>query len=227
MVVVADGIENTVEIILSAYEPTEGFSCKLFAFGTERASSFPSSGRIVFTYSKEESDNVSTSGEYGTLLIYGEGGDIRAKSVPQFKRVKFKYPTEMNLQQTINVSIPMKMEMKDEGGGGSGDMSGYVTDKELESSISRAIEEAKQYADEKVEEIVVSDITEQQIPVKNPDGSDKTISIKEAVQEVVNLQETVDSAMEEHLMGKTKDEDGDGNPDGDTVYLYTKNHIPE
>lgn len=57
--------------------------------------------------------------------------------------------------------------------------------------------------------------------VVDGEGRAVEMTVQEAVQQVVDNSKAIEEAVESHLHGKVQDEDGDGQPDDETLYLNT------
>ena len=221
MINLIEGQSNTVWVKIESAINLSGFQLVLAANGVLRTISTIQEKTYSFEYSAAEVANTSTSGTYGTLLIT-DGTKEYLKFLPLFVRVPESESYKAIGHQTIYLTIATTFESSmasDSGssGSGSGGSSDYVTQAQLQGAVVAS----NKYTDDKVENIQSETITETPITIVNPTGETVEMTIQQAVQEVVNVQTQVETAMETHLQGGVVDEDSDGQPDDETLYLTT------
>lgn len=209
MIKLAKGRDNSVLLKVSAAESLESFSANLMICGAvkkiERLSE--SGNKIVFTSSEIDTASAVIGDEhFGTLLISDSGGTCRLKAQPQVNIVDVGECAIPASDQLICCSLPTKMVIApDRGtgdGGGSQDLSNYVT----KTGLDNAKAEAKQYTDSKVETIATQ-VDEQGEAVQKTAG------------DLEEVKETVSEIAARYMSAEVKDEDNDGKPDAETLYI--------
>ena len=214
MITFTKGQENVVGLEISAVEPLDGFSASLAVGGIVKTTAALSGAKGFFTFSAAESDLITTDlkGEFGTLLIFDPDGEIRLTAQPSFRLGD----TVMMLRdRTICVSLPYKVSTASSGS--SGDLSNYVTKKDL----STATAATKKYTDDKLADIGETIIAEQQIGVVDSEGHEQQMTVQEAMQNVLNVQNAVEQIMDGNVTIEVKDEDHDLQPDEETLHIIT------
>lgn len=216
MITLVIGQSNKVGLKVSAPEGLSGFSATLSACGTVKTAVTNDKGDASFVYSAADVAKVTTDkqGEYGTLIITDATGTTRIKALPCFMAVE-EDNQSTDKDRTIFVSVPKKVNTPSGGGGSSVDPSVYATKQEL----SNAKEENKQYTDEKISDIGTTIISEQAVTVTGEDGQEQQMTVQQAMQNVVNMQSQVTQVVEHNVSWEVKDEDEDGQPDGEILYL--------
>ena len=216
MITLVIGQVNKVGLKVSAPEWLSGFSATLSACGTVKTAVTNDNGDASFVYSAADVARVTTDkqGEYGTLIIKDATGATRIKSLPCFMAVGEDYHST-DKDRTIFVPVPKNVNTPSSGGGGSVDPSVYATKQEL----SAAKEENKQYTDDKISDIGTTIISEQSVTVTGEDGQEQQMTLQQAMQNVVNIQSQVTKVVEHNVSWEVKDEDEDGQPDGEILYL--------
>lgn len=218
MITLVIGQSNRVGLKVSAPEGLAGFSASLAACGTIKTAVTNENGEATFLFSAANVANVTTDrqGEYGTLTIADVDGIVRIKALPCFVAVDDgKGITDKD--RTIFVSVPKKVNTPSGGGGGAIDLSSYATKQDLTDAKT----ENKQYTDEKITDIGTTIISEQSVTVTGEDGQEQTMTVQQAMQNVVNMQSQVSQVVEHNVSWEVKDEDEDGQPDGEILYLTT------
>ena len=200
---------------INAVENLDGFSATLYACGTQCYIPNLGVGAPKFAFSATDVSTVTEDllGEYGTLSVYDNSGDVRLQARLHFRVIDMGGLETQQSDRTICISLPRKYEVPDGGSGGL-DPSKYATKEDLNGSI----EESKTYTDDKIAGIGEVVITEQEIKVKGPDGLEKTMTVKEAVQSMVDMQDAIDHS----VSWEVKDEDEDGQPDEEILYFHKK-----
>jgi hypothetical protein len=214
MVMLRENQTNTVKICVDASIDVAGFSLVLAACGVIRTIADISAATLSVSYSAEEVARISSSVTYGTLIVYDAEGAEYMEVLPRFRRTAADCVGE----QTIYLTIASTKEI-DGGSGGDTPSGDYVTPQQLNQAINRASQAANRYTDEAVEGIETTIIQEQPVHVVDGEGQPISMTVQEAVQQIVNNSEAIEDASESHLHGKVKDEDGDGQPDDETLYL--------
>lgn len=216
MITLVIGQVNKVGLKVSAPEGLSGFSATLSACGTVKTAVTNDNGDASFVYSAADVARVTTDkqGEYGTLIITDATGATRIKALPCFIAAE-EDTHSTDKDRTIFVSVPKKVNTPSSGGGGSVDPSVYATKQELRA----AKEENKQYTDGKISDIGTTIISEQSVTVTGEDGQEQQMTVKQAMQNVVNMQSQVTQVVEHNVSWEVKDEDEDGQPDGEILYL--------
>ena len=217
MIILEEGKQNSIWIKVNASIDISGFSLVLAACGTMKTISDLTAKNLKVEFTEQEVAKTSEDGTYGTLIVYDGDGKEYITVVPLFKRVPESEANKTIGFQTIYLTIASTKEASSGSSGGDtptpiGD---YVTKDELNSAISGA----KKYTDDSIDGIETTIINEQPVEVLDKDGNPMTITVQEAVQQVVDQQTTIEQAMESHLHGEIKDEDHDGQPDQETLYL--------
>lgn len=217
MILLALGKDNKVGVKVSAPNGLSGFSISLFACGTKNSGITNDRGEVTFVFSADEVANVTRAqvGEYGTLTITDADGTLRLMAVPCFRAVENAISTT-DRDRTLFLAVPKKVNMPS-GGGGDIDLSAYATKKDLKQSSA----ENKQYTDDKISDIGETIISEQMVTVSGEDGKPQQITVQQAVQNVVNMQTQVTNLVDHNVTWEVKDEDEDGQPDGEALYFYT------
>ena len=217
MITLEIGESNKVGLKVSAPESLSGFSASLSACGTIKTAVTNDKGEACFVFSAGDVARVTIDrqGEYGTLTITDSDGTVRIKALPCFRAVEAD-SASTDKDRTIFVAVPKKVNTPSGGGGGSPiDLSAYATKHDL----SEANTENKQYTDEKITEIGATIISEQSVTVTGEDGHEQTMTVQQAIQNVVNMQTQVSQVVEHNVSWEVKDEDKDGQPDGEILYL--------
>lgn len=219
MIRLALGKNNRVGVRVSAPEMLSGFSVSLSACGTEKSSITNDKGYAWIDFSKDEVATVTTdmAGEYVTLTITDGSGVLRLKAMPCFRAIEDN-GTITDKDRTIFVAVPKKINTPSSGSSGDTDLSSYATKQDLANSSN----ENKKYTDEKVSDIGDTIISEQQVTVAGEDGKPQQITVKQAVQNVVDMQTQVTHVLEHHVSWEVKDEDEDGQPDGEILYINSE-----
>lgn len=217
MITLSKGKTNSVGLKVSAAESLSSFAASLAACGTYKTVVTDEKGEAVFVFSASQVESVTTDfkGEYGTLTITDEDGEVRIKALPCFRLVENDSGIT-DKDRTIYVSLPKKVKTATGGGGGGDiDLSAYATKKELNNAKA----ETKAYTDDKISDIGETIISEQQITVTGEDGAEQQMTVQDAVQSLVNMQTSVSQIVEHNVSWEVKDEDEDGQPDGEILYL--------
>lgn len=218
MITLSRGKTNRVGLKVSAVESLANFTASIAACGTYKTVVTDDRGEAVFVFSASEVESVTSAleGEYGTLTITDGDGEERIKAIPCFRLMENDIGIT-DRDRTIFVSLPKKVKTATAGGGGGGDidLSAYATKKELNNVKT----ETKSYTDEKVSHIGDTIISEQQITVTGEDGTEQRMTVQDAVQGLVKMQTSVSQIVEHNVSWEVKDEDEDGQPDGEILYL--------
>lgn len=216
MITLSKGKINRVWLKVSAAESLSSFAASLAACGTYKTVVTDDKGEAVFVFSASQVESVTTDfkGEYGTLTITDEDGEVRIKALPCFRLIEDDSGIT-DKDRTIFVSLPKKVKTATGGGGGDIDLSAYATKKELNNAKA----ETKAYTDDKISDIGETIISEQQITVTGEDGAEQQMTVQDAVQSLVNMQTSVSQIVEHNVSWEVKDEDEDGQPDGEILYL--------
>lgn len=223
MIILEEGKENTITIKVNASMDIAGFSLVLAACGILKTISDITAKNLKVVYSAADVAKTSPNGTYGTLIVYDANGKEYMKYLPLFARVKKVSGDETKDSQTINITIVDTKEVSksSEGGDMPTPIGEYVTPAQLNQAINAAKTEANEYTDTALDEMETAIIQDQPVEVIDKDGEPMTITVKEAIQQVVEQQTTIEQAMESHIHGGVKDEDHDGQPDNETLYLNT------
>lgn len=216
MILLALGKDNKVGVKVSATDGLSGFSISLFACGTKKSGITNDQGEVSFVFSADEVVNVTRDhvGDYGTLIITDAEGTQRLKAIPCFRAVEDAFSTT-DRDRTLFLTVTEPMNMPS-GGGGDIDLSAYATKKDLKQSS----DENKQYTDDKISDIGETIISEQLVTVHGEDGAQRQITVQQAVQDVVDMQTQVTGLVRNNVSWEVKDEDEDGQPDGEALYFY-------
>lgn len=215
MIILEEGKQNSIWIKVNASIDISGFSLVLAACGTMKTISDLTAKNLKVEFTEQEVAKTSEDGTYGTLIVYDGDGKEYITIVPLFKRVPASEASKTIGFQTIYLTIASTKEASSGSSGGDTPTGDYVTKDELNSAISRA----KKYTDDSIDDIETTIINEQPVEVLDKDGNPMTITVQETAQQVVDQQTTIERAMETHLHGEVKDEDHDGQPDQETLYL--------
>ena len=203
MVKLVENRANTVEIRINAAIDISGFSIVLAACGVLKSKNNLTIDGWKVEYTAEQAEQTSKNGTYGTLIVYDNKGNQYLKYLPFFVLIP-----ESNADSAIgNQVIRLTIASTKEASKGS-DSGGGVTMDEVNEAINDAISDIGQTI-----------ISTEEVTVETTSGEPVTMTVKESVQQVVQ-------AMETHLIGSVKDEDEDGQPDGEILYLDTeKNNL--
>lgn len=219
MIPLVEGMQNTIKVQVETSVDIEGFTAVLAACGVLKTISDLTVEGIKIDFSAEEVASANETGTFGTFQVYDADGNLYMEFLPVFKLIpNDKAPLAIG-NQTLYITIAstkVPEDLSDSGGGGGGDMSKYATKKE----VSNALQEANQYTDDQISDIGDVIITTQPVPVQDAEGHPTTMTVQEAVQNVVNVQSAVDHASKTYLTGSVVDEDGDGQPDNETLYFH-------
>ena len=216
MIVLQSNNTNTVRIKVNASIDVHGFSLVLAACGTLKTITDITDKNLSISFTAEEVSKTSETGTYGELIVYDGDGKEYIKLLPLFKRVPQSVGYETIGNQMILLTISStKWTSGDSSGGDTPTPAGdYVTPAQMSAAINSVKTENKQYTDEAVSEIETTIIENQPVQVVDSDGQKVEMTVQEAVQQIVQAQET-------HLHGGVKDEDEDGQPDDEMLYLNT------
>lgn len=207
---------NRIMIKLESKEDVTGFTLELVAFGQSKSATIGAEMQIPFTFESSEILGSIGDKKLGSLVLSDTIGQIRKKV-----RLELKIVTPLSSDGTIvNTEfiflVPSESTYVDSGGGGdSPDLSAYATKKDL----STAVNVCKQYTDNEVDGIITETVTEFPIPIKTPEGSPTTITVQESAQQVSNMNGQIKTMMDSYLVGSVVDEDGDYQPDDETLYF--------
>lgn len=215
MILLTKGRENVVALEISAVESLEGFYASLAVGGIVKTENIVSGDRCFFTFSPSETGSITSDlkGEFGTVLIFDSNGEIRLSAQPGFRTCESNVTLR---DRTICVSLPYKMTAAS-GGGESGDMPNYVTKKDLENATAAT----KKYTDDKVSDIGETIVSEQRVVVVDSEGNEHQMTVQEAMQNVVNVQNVMEHIVEDNVTIDIKDEDHDLQPDEETLHIKT------
>ena len=220
MIRVVAAQENNITVCVASSIDTDGFSAQISFSGVDKTLSEIYDGKEYgLTFSAEEVAQFVDTPTYGTIIVLDSDGNEYQKSLVKIEVVPEEEWFKAIDYSTIAITLAANWVGNVEEGGGGGDMSNYVTKSQLRESNA----DNKRYTDEKVGDVVVEALERQTVTVKDQDGHDVSMTVKDSVQNSVTIKGTVDNLVETSLKGKIKDEDDDGMPDDDTIYLYTGN----
>lgn len=209
MIKLAKGRDNSVMLKVSVAESLESFSANLMICGTvKKIEGLSESGDKIFFTSSEIDATLAVIGEehYGVLLISDSGGTCRLKAQPQVMIVDVGDSAIPASDQLICCSLPDKMviapERGESYGGDTPDLSNYVT----KTGLNNAKAEVKQYTDSKVGTIATQ-VDKQGEAVQKTAG------------DLEEVKETVSEIAARYMSAEVKDEDNDGKPDAETLYI--------
>lgn len=224
MIILVEGLENTIWLKVNASIDISGFSCGLAACGTYKTIPDISKEGLKFVFSASEVSETTRKGIFGTLSIYDSDGKEYLKVMPLFRSV----PKAEDYKAIGFDTIYMTVSNNDTGGTGGDtptppEPGDYVTHSELTAAMgtakSEAITTANKYTDDSISGIETTIIEEQPVNVLDSEGNPTSMTVQAAVQSLVLLQAEMQEAMETHVTTSVKDEDGDGKPDGEVLYL--------
>lgn len=212
MVLLRENQTNTVRICVDASIDVAGFSLKLAACGVVRTIADISLGNLSISYSAEEVAKTSRAGVLGMLIVYDAQGQEYMKAAPEFRRTSANFVGD----QTIYLTIVSNREAGGGSSGGDTPSGDYVTPQQLNKAINTASQAAKKYTDEAVGSIETTIIQEQPVQIVDGEGHPMSMTVQEAVQQIVENKSSIESKMS----GEIKDENHDGQPDDETLYLF-------
>ena len=195
---------NTIKVEINSGIRLEGFSAVLTACGVTKTISDLTKKELKYEYSAEESNKGGT-GVLGELIIKDSEGKVHYKMSPQFKTIPPQESYKAIGTQLLSLTIaPIFEESAGGGGGGGGDVTKEWVDKEIQDAIS---------------DIGQTIIQDEEVTVTDPEGQQVTMTVKDSLETVLDLQNQVEN--NKHVRTEIKDEDQDGKPDGEVLYFKT------
>ena len=211
MVVLTKGKESSVTVLVESSINLTGFSAVLTVGTVTKTISQLKVGRTKILFSSGETAGMKLGNSYGNFIVKDGNGNQHMAVYPVFQ----VSGTEPRYPQTLDITVVGRFKSVSSGGSGGG-----VTEEELYEAIT----DVKKYADDKISDIGTTIIETQPVTVEVPGEEPVTMTVQEAVANIIKMNDYVEQAEETHLQGGIIDKDGDGQPDDDTLYFNTGKH---
>lgn len=212
MITLVRGKTNKIGLVVNSSVDISGFSAVLAACPTLKSISDITGSNLFFEFSSEDLSAVPTNPFGGTLIVCDAEGKTYLEFAICFRVVSSNVNSDVVSNQTLYLTI---VSTRGTDGGSTPTPSGdYVTRGELTS----AVHGCNNYTDEKISDIGGVIISTEKIEVQTPDGPTK-ITLQEAAQQVADMQADIEEGKTTHTVAHVEDEDYDGQPDGEVLYL--------
>jgi hypothetical protein len=216
MITLVLGKSNKIGLKVRASVDITGYSAVFAACSSLKTIADITGKDLAFEFESGDFTETTKKPFLGTLMTCDAEGKEYLEFAPECQVVDEDSPEAIIGEQTFYLTIASTREAGE--GGGGGDLSDYVT----KAQLAVAIKGTKDYTDEQIENIGEVIIENEQIEVTTPTGTE-TMTVKEAVQQVANMQAEIAEAQATHTIAHVEDEDHDGQPDGGILYLNPSN----
>lgn len=215
MIYLVEGQKNTVWLEVESSIDINGFQAVLAICGKISTATDLTAKSIRFDFTPEEVATTSRDGTYGMLVVYDVTYKEYIKFRPQFKLVSESEAHQAIGRQTIYLTVSSTFDGWMSYSPSAGGSDTYVTITQLQE----AIQQSNRYTDSKINDIGEVVVTETPIVVEQG-GETVNMTVLQAMEKVVETQNTVEKLVNNKISGAIIDEDDDGNPDDETLYLF-------
>lgn len=188
---------NRVSVGVTAIIDYSGFSATLDLLGSTKTLSDLSAKNLWLEFSPSEVEKIEDT-TYGTLTVLNKENKIHTKCLVTFSAVDTEREAAGWQRLIITLVALLKYEgsRRDPSGGGGGGGGGGDDPEDTREIVRNT-----------------------PITVTDPEGHQETITVSQMAGMVVDINAEVEDARKKHLTGYTEDEDSDGQPDNETLYL--------